>query len=516
MSFWEKLGKIDRRIIYMVLAVAVIVPLILTVKLPSKVRAMPRTKSIFDHIENIDPNGERKAILLSVDFDPQTEPELKPQFEAIIRHAFARNIPLLVMALPIQGTDIGLEVLTRLAEEHNKEYGKDYVLLGWKPSPVAVILGMGNFIDQVFPADYFGTPLAELPVMKGIRNYDNVGLVMDFTGSSYYGWWIVYAYTPYGVPVATGVTSVSVADIYPYLGSKQFVGMLAGMKAGAEYERLVKDRYYPNVVVKCLGKDSYNVTIEKQSYDADSNDIVSLARRFDLNLDELYNTLDSQGKFEKTLVLLKFPDTTTYSRDLVIKQKHKDTTVTLEGQELALNRDEMLAIADLYDVSNVVLDTILKIELKQLLRVILGDDRLEIEPGQKKPEAIKAKVDTLINTELRDILTGLFQPPPPEILAAELPAEVRLRQELKEALKDKISINFPYTEITQATAEEILRTELTEILEEKQPTELKEKIQRSIFLRGTQAMPALSASLLVIILFVILGNISFFATRRKK
>ena len=176
----------------------------------------------------------------------------------------------------------------------------------------------------------------------------------------------------------------------------------------------------------------------------------------------------------------------------------------------------MLAIADLYDVSNVVLDTILKIELKQLLRVILGDDRLEIEPGQKKPEAIKAKVDTLINTELRDILTGLFQPPPPEILAAELPAEVRLRQELKEALKDKISINFPYTEITQATAEEILRTELTEILEEKQPTELKEKIQRSIFLRGTQAMPALSASLLVIILFVILGNISFFATRRKK
>jgi len=246
MNFWEKLGKIDRRIIYMVLAVAVIVPLILTVKLPSKVRAMPRTKNIFDHIENIDPNGERKAILLSVDFDPQTEPELKPQLEAIIRHAFARNIPLMVMAIPIQGTDIGLEVLTRLAEEHNKEYGIDYVLLGWKPSPVAVILGMGNFINQVFPTDYFGTPLSELPVMKGIRNYDNVGLVMDFTGSSYYMAWVIYAHTPYDVPVATGVTSVSVADIYPFLGSKQFVGMLAGMKAGAEYERLVKDKYYPD------------------------------------------------------------------------------------------------------------------------------------------------------------------------------------------------------------------------------------------------------------------------------
>ncbi len=515
MNFWEKLGKIDRRIIYMVLAVTVIVPLILTVKLPSKVRAMPRTKSVFDHIESIDPNGQRKAILLSVDFDPQTEPELKPQLEAIIRHAFARNIPLLVMALPIQGTDIGLEVLTRLAEEHNKEYGIDYVLLGWKPSPVAVVLGMGNFIDQVFPTDYFDTPLSELPVMEGIRNYDNLGLAMDFTGSSLYGYWVYYAHTPYDVPVATGVTAVSVADIYPFLGSKQFVGMLAGMKAGAEYERLAKDRYYPNVVVKYLGKDSYNVTIEKQSYDADSNDIVSLARRFDLDLPGIEKALESKSRFEKPLSLIEFSDTTVYYRNLVIKQKHKNTTVTLEGQELSLNRDKMLAIANLYDVSNVMLDTILKIELKQLLGVILGD-RLEIEPEQKKPEVIKAKVDALINTELRDILTGLFQPPPPEILTAELPAKARLRQELKEALKDKISINFPGTETTQTMAEEILRTELTEILEEEQPTELKKEVQRSIFLRGTQALPALSASLLIIILFVILGNISYFTTGRKK
>jgi len=413
MKFWERLGKIDRRIIYIVLAVAVIVPLILTVKLPGKVRAMPRTKDVFDHIENIDPNGKRRAILISVDFDPQTEPELKPQLEAVVRHAFARNIPLLVMALPIQGTDIGIEVFTRLAEEHNKEYGIDYVILGWKPSPVAVILGMGNFIEQVFPTDYFGTPLSELPVMEGIRNYDDVGLVIDFTGSSFYAYWVYYAHTPYDVPVATGVTSVSVADIYPFLGSKQFIGMLAGMKAGAEYERLAKDRYYPNVVVKYLGKDSYNVTIEKQSYDADSNDIASFASRFDLNLDELYNTLDSQGKFEKTLVLLEFPDTTTYSRDLIVRLKEKRAyTITLEGQKLTVDKDKMLAIANLYDVS--------ELEVNKLLK-------REDNPQDPKMTDVK----------------------------------------------------------------------------------------RIIFLRGTQALPALSASLLVIILFVILGNISHFATRRK-
>lgn len=417
MKFWERLGKIDRRIIYLVLAAVVIVPLILTVKLPSKVRAMPRTKNLFDHIEQIDPVSKRKAIMLSVDFDPQTVPELLPQFEAVVRHAFARDIPVAVLALAIQGTDIGVEVLTRIGEEHNKEYGKDYVILGWKPQIIAVILGMGNFIDQVFPTDYFGTRLSELPMMEDIRNYDDLGLVMDFTGSSYYMSWINFAYTPFGVPVATGVTSVSVADLYPYLGAKQLVGMLAGMKAAAEYERLVKDRYYSNVVVKMLADDSYEVKIEKQSYEADSNDIVSLARRFNLDLVSLNKSLESEGKFEKRLALLELPETdtttTTYYRNLTVTRRGKKAVITLEDQKLTLNKEKMLALIRFYDVSE---------------------------------------------------------------------SEV---------------------------------TKLSEKHGNPQESEIAET-ERSIFLRGTQALPALSASLIIIILFVIIGNISFFATRRKK
>lgn len=245
MKFWEALGKIDRRIIYAIMAVVVIVPLIATITLPSKVRAMPRTKDVFNHIEAIDITSQRKALMLSIDFDPQVEPELKPQFEAIVRHAFARNIPIVVVApFSLQGVGIGVEVMGRLAREHGKEYGKDYVMLGWIPGTVAVVLGMGNSIEQTYRADYSGTPIAEIPMMQNIRNYDDVGLIVNFTGSTYYGSWITYAYMPFGVPVATGITAVSVADIYPYLGSKQLIGMLAGMKAGAEYERLVKDKYY--------------------------------------------------------------------------------------------------------------------------------------------------------------------------------------------------------------------------------------------------------------------------------
>lgn len=245
MKLWEVLGRIDRRIIYTIMAVVVIVPLIATIKLPSKVRAMPRTKDVFNHIETIDVQSQRKALMLSIDFDPQVEPELKPQFEAVVRHAFARNVPLVVAApLNLQGVGIGVEVMERLAREHGKEYGKDYVMLGWIPGGTAVVLGMGNSIEQTYRADYNGTPISEIPMMQDIRNYDDVGLIISFTGSSTYATWVTFAYTPFSVPVATGITAVSVADIYPMLGSKQLIGMLAGMKAGAEYERLVKDKYY--------------------------------------------------------------------------------------------------------------------------------------------------------------------------------------------------------------------------------------------------------------------------------
>lgn len=244
MKFWERLGNIDRRWIYLVLAIVIIVPLILTIALP-RVRAMPRTKAIFDHVEQIDPQGERHAIIISIDFDPQSEPELKPQFEALVRHAFARDIPVVALAVySIPGVDIGLEVLHRLGEEHGKVYGEDYVMLGWKPGLSAVILGLGNFIESTFPTDVYGTPLSEIPMMENIVNYDDVALVNCFTASSAYGGWITFAYTPFDVPVSAGVTSVSVADLYPYLGSKQLVGMFAGLKAAAEYERLVKDKYY--------------------------------------------------------------------------------------------------------------------------------------------------------------------------------------------------------------------------------------------------------------------------------
>ncbi|MBN2380380.1 hypothetical protein JXM67_11330 [candidate division WOR-3 bacterium] len=521
MKFWERLGSIDRRIIYLVLAVLVIVPLIATVKLPSKVRAMPRTKDIFDHVEAIDPNGQRKAMILSVDFDPQVEPELKPQMEAMVRHAFARDIPLIVLAMAsIQGTDIGNEIVLRLAREHNKVYGKDYVLLGWKPGLVAVVLGLGNFIEQVFPTDYFGNRLSELPMMQDITNYNDVGLVGNFTGSSSYGYWVIYGYNEFGVPVAAGVTSVSVADLYPYLGSKQLIGMLAGMKGAAEYERLVKDRYYPNIDIELLGPNAFKVTVDEQTYDADDDDVTNLAHRFKLNEANLRQILEKENRFEKALPLLEFLDATPYTRQLIVEDIGKRfLEVKIEKQELPVDRAEMLMLADFYSVSASIIDTILRVEVQGLLKEVLGA-KLQIQTADVTDLVIEEKVSEIMDKEFSIIFhqTPLLDTIA-DTLILEPSSEEKARQNLEQALKEVIRVSYPEAEISDSLAREVLSTELNDILKVKSKGRKREtevSVERDIFLRGTQALPALSAALIVIIVFVIIGNVSFFVTRRRK
>ncbi|MDD2505864.1 MAG: hypothetical protein PHQ78_00905, partial [Candidatus Cloacimonetes bacterium] len=87
--------------------------------------------------------------------------------------------------------------------------------------------------------DAEGRKLENLPIMKGINNYSEMNLAIEFSGSSAGGMWITYARTKYGLNVAVGVTAVMAADEYPYLQSGQLIGMLAGLKGAAEYEKLV-------------------------------------------------------------------------------------------------------------------------------------------------------------------------------------------------------------------------------------------------------------------------------------
>lgn len=240
----DLLTKIDRRIIYLILFAVVTLPIIFpSVK---SVRVMPPVEKLYAAIDNI---PEEKALIIDFDYDPQTLPEIEPMAFAVLRHAFTKRIKVLALSLYVQPLGLAQNALVSVAEEFNVAaatredsiiYGRDYVFLGWQPPPLIPILGMGESIVNVYKTDYYGNRTDTLPVMKEIKNYGDVGLLVSLSSGDPPKWWIEYAQNRFGVKVGAGITAVSASEFYPYLQTGQFSGLMVGMKGAAEYEEEVE------------------------------------------------------------------------------------------------------------------------------------------------------------------------------------------------------------------------------------------------------------------------------------
>lgn len=239
MRLGERLLKISRRVIFLLVGLAVIIPLLLRVTFPTTIT--PPVKRVFDFIETTSEFEEGKVMLVSVDYDPATTPELFPMTLAVLRHAFSRDVKVLLMTLHPAGSGLAEMAVARGADEYAKERGVDYVFLGFKPGIAAVLLGLGEDIHTTFPTDYYGTPISEIPMMENIRTYDDIALVVTVAASSLPESWISYAGARYGQRIAAGVTAVMASDFYPYLQTGQLIGLLGGLKGAAEYEKLLDE-----------------------------------------------------------------------------------------------------------------------------------------------------------------------------------------------------------------------------------------------------------------------------------
>ena len=234
-----KIGSIDRRWIFLIIAAVVIVPLLFPIGLP--IRATDTTKDVYDAIERL-PAGSN--VLLSVEYSPSTRPENHPMTISILRHLFKNNHKVFITCLWPDGQFMAQDALNQVAKnEFNKVYGEDYVFLGFRPGNEAVVKGIVSNIRKIYTVDVYQKKIDEIPLMKGINNFKD----FDFLFSSSAGFpgtieWVQYASDPTGVPMASGVTSIQVNEVMPYVQAGQMVGVLAGMPGAAEYESLINQK----------------------------------------------------------------------------------------------------------------------------------------------------------------------------------------------------------------------------------------------------------------------------------
>ncbi|MBN2619851.1 hypothetical protein JXB22_02080 [candidate division WOR-3 bacterium] len=244
MKWHERISSIDRRIIYITLSVLVIIPFFIPFTMKQNI--MPQTQRLFDFIEALPPHD--KAVILCLDYTPQTMPETHPMAIAILKHCFMKNIPVIGMSFDPQAPGLAVDAFATVTLEINSSaltrgdsviYGTDYVYLGWKSGRIAAELQMGENIADVFPRDYYGASIDSFPLMQRIRNYKNVSIAIVIAGADYPQDWILYPQARYGVKVGAGLTAVMSPKYYPFLQTGQLSGLLSGMKGAAEYESLI-------------------------------------------------------------------------------------------------------------------------------------------------------------------------------------------------------------------------------------------------------------------------------------
>lgn len=235
MTIAERLLKIDRRVIFLLIAVCTLAPLLYPVGLAIKVS--PEVRGVHDYIEQL-PEGS--VFLLSLDFDPASKPELYPQAVALLRHAFQKNLRVIGMTLWVSGTGMADEVVSRVARDMGKVNGQDYVFLGWSPGVGSLIITMGQDLYKAFPSDYYNQPTKDLPVLTGVANLKEVAYVVSLAaGTAGIETWYVFGKDKYKFELGGGCTGVIAPGLYPLLRSGQINGLIGGLRGAAEYEVLI-------------------------------------------------------------------------------------------------------------------------------------------------------------------------------------------------------------------------------------------------------------------------------------
>ena len=232
------LGSLDRRIIFLIVGLSVLIPLLKPEWIDLPIRPTPESQIVFDEINKLNAGDK---MLLSFEYSPSTKPEIHPMAIAILKHLYAKNIQVYGFALWPDGNFMSTEAFSEVSDDYDKKYGVDYVNLGYKPGQEAVIKGISSDIRTLYTVDLQGTSINDIPMMKDVVNIEDFDFVFSLS-AGYPGSkeWVQYACDPKNIPLSTGCTSIQVTDIMPYVENDQIRGILAGMPGAAEYESLVE------------------------------------------------------------------------------------------------------------------------------------------------------------------------------------------------------------------------------------------------------------------------------------
>ncbi len=117
-----KLSPLDRRAIFLLVGLAVLLPLLYPEYVSLPVRPKPHSTLVFEELNKLEAGDK---VLLSFEYGPSTMPEIHPMAIGVLRHLFAKNVLVYGFALWPDGNFMSTRAFSKVADELKKEYEKN-------------------------------------------------------------------------------------------------------------------------------------------------------------------------------------------------------------------------------------------------------------------------------------------------------------------------------------------------------------------------------------------------------
>lgn len=242
-NFWDRLQAVDRRWLYLILAVAVTIGLYIPVEVPAK----PEESSVavYSGIAGIDKN---KTVMIQSDWTLSTRGENLGHLENLFRILMARRQKFVLISMAdAQAPQVARDAFDRinreLPEDQRYQLGRDWLYVGFFPnaegSTQALAINMRNAwaARKAKIQDGSETSVFNTDVLRNVNRVEDLGAVFYVTASATVD--IGYQRLSGRVPIFALVTGVVGPGVLPFWRSGQVQGVAVGLKGVYDMELMM-------------------------------------------------------------------------------------------------------------------------------------------------------------------------------------------------------------------------------------------------------------------------------------
>lgn len=234
----EALIKIDRRYIMLLVLILIIIPAVHPLGIPLTVSSY--TKEAYDYIQNL-PSGSTVVIAAAVDV--ALWPELESYTRALIWHLAKRPVKFVIVNFSPDSVLLMQSAMNYVDIPKNfpdKKYGVCFVMMGYLAGVESAYAKFASDPQKAFDVDYYGTPVSQLPAYQGLKQTSDISLVIHITGSADAAIPVRQFVTTFKLPLLIAPVLGGVPSYMPFYQAGNFVGLITGIRGGAEYELLTE------------------------------------------------------------------------------------------------------------------------------------------------------------------------------------------------------------------------------------------------------------------------------------